>query len=93
MQGQTLSDVATVVGVDERELWLLEIDSRGDLSVLLLDRLAAHFGVTVGFLSDLEIDEVQAEIIALHRLCGKLTRQEKGAVRQLLQVLTERQRK
>lgn len=48
--GESLQDTATAIGISKSHVWEMETGKSSNPGMLLLKRLATHFGVTIAYL-------------------------------------------
>ena len=60
-RNQSLQDVASAVGVSKAHIWELEKGRTDNPSMGLVTRLADHFGVTIRYLVDEDIEAPDAD--------------------------------
>lgn len=89
-KGESLQDVADAISASKAHVWELEKGRSSNPSLDLLERLADHFGVTVGFLiGEGEADSPDKEQVLLfgREFGGKLSEQDWDVLRKLAEHL------
>ena len=90
-KGQSLQQVADGVGVSKAHIWELERGSSTNPGLELLRKLAAHFSVTVAFLTDDEGEPQQAAALQFFReFEGKLSDKAWDALRSVAEALEKK---
>jgi transcriptional regulator with XRE-family HTH domain len=90
--GQSLQQVADGVGVSKAHIWELEKAKTDNPSMALVTRLADHFGVSVSFLVDEDIDAPDADddLQRMFRQAKQLTNAERGVIDDMMKSLIKR---
>lgn len=89
---QSLQAVAQAVGISKAHVWELEKGHSKNPSFDLVQRLASHFGVSVGVLTG-EADqpeEKETHITRLHRDLSALSEADRLVVQDMIEVLKKR---
>lgn len=86
-KGESLQDVANAVGVSKAHIWELEKGRTGNPAIALVTRLADHFGVSVSYLVNEEIDTPDAddELRRMFRQAHELGPHDRKTLDDLLQ--------
>lgn len=94
-KSQSLQDVADAVGVSKAHIWELEKGRTDNPSVTLVQRLADHFEVSIGFLvgEDIEAPDADVELARMFRQASKLDPQERALLDDMMQSLLKRRQK
>ena len=89
---ESLQDVASAVGVSKAHIWELEKGRTDNPAMALVTRLADHFGVSVSYLVNEEIDTPDAddELRRMFRQAHKLDERDREALDSLLQTFLRR---
>lgn len=89
---ESLQAVATAVGVSKAHIWELEKGRTGNPAMDLVKRLADHFGVSVSFLIDEDIDAPDADmdLARMFRQAKDLDQRDRETLDGLLQSLRGR---
>ncbi len=90
---QSLQDVATAVGVSKAHIWELEKGRTDNPSMGLVTRLADHFGVTIRFLvdEDIEAPDADEELSRMFRQARGLDDHDRRILDDMLQSFLRRQ--
>ena len=89
-KGQSLQQVAEGVGVSKAHIWELEKGTSTNPGIELLGRLAAHFSVTIAFLTDESTEPTDASALQFFReFDGKLSDQDWEMLRTVADRLKE----
>lgn len=90
--GQSLQQVADAVGVSKAHIWELEKGRADNPSVGLVTRLADHFGVSVSFLMNEDIDSPDAdiELQRMFRQARELDPRDRAILDDVMQSLLKR---
>lgn len=93
-RGESLQDVATAVGVSKAHIWELEKGRADNPSMALVTRLADHFGVSIRYLVDEDIDAVDAEddLARMFRQARELDPHDRRVLDDMLQAFRARRR-
>ena len=91
-KGQSLQEVANAVGVSKAHVWELEKGRADNPSMGLVQRLADHFGVSIGLLvgEDLNAPDADAELARMFRQAKKLDSRERGLLDDMMKSLLKR---
>jgi transcriptional regulator with XRE-family HTH domain len=94
-KGQSLQEVADAVGVSKAHIWELEKGRADNPSMALVERLADHFGVSIGFLvsEDMDAPDADAALAKMFRQARKLDEREIAILDDMVQSLLKRRRK
>jgi transcriptional regulator with XRE-family HTH domain len=89
---QSLQDVADAVGVSKAHIWELERGRADNPSMALVTRLADHFGVSVSYLVDEEIEapDADTELQRMFRQAKNLDPAERAILDDMMQSLLRR---
>ncbi|MBC7103402.1 MAG: helix-turn-helix transcriptional regulator [Parvibaculum sp.] len=92
--GQSLQDVADVVGVSKAHIWQIEKNRADNPSMGLVTRLADHFGVTVAWLVSEDIDAADSDpaLARMFRQAQELDTQDVALLDDMLQSLLKRRK-
>lgn len=79
---ESLQDVADKVGVTKTHIWELERGKTKNPSLNVIRGLADHFGVSVSFLvdEDIEANDADQELAKMFRLAHKLDDRERDII-------------
>jgi transcriptional regulator with XRE-family HTH domain len=93
-RNQSLQDVATAVRVSKAHIWELEKGRTDNPSMGLVTRLADHFGVTIRYLvdEDIEASDADEELSRMFRQARALDDHDRGVLDDMLQSFLKRQR-
>ena len=93
-RGQSLQEVADAVEVSKAHIWEMEKGRAANPSMLLVQRLANHFGVSVAGLvgEDPQATDADPTIARMFRLAGELAPEDLALLDQMMHVLLERRR-
>lgn len=91
-RNESLQDVASAVGVSKAHVWELEKGRTDNPSISLVTRLADHFGVSVSFLVDEDVDapDADVELARMFRQAQSLDDRDREALDALLQSFLRR---
>lgn len=91
---ESLQDVATDVGVSKAHIWELEKGRTNNPALSLVTRLADHFGVTVAYLANEEIDapDGNADLQRMFRQAHELDPRDRETLDAMLQTFRARTR-
>jgi transcriptional regulator with XRE-family HTH domain len=89
-KNQSLQDVADAVAASKAHIWEVERGSSKNPSMDLLTRLAAHFGVTIGYLVGEQPDQDEAELVAMYRNLKNLDDTDRDTIKMIMQRLQEK---
>ena len=91
-RGQSLQDVAGAVGVSKAHIWELEKGRADNPSMALVTRLADHFGVSIRFLVDEEIEAPDADedLARMFRQARELDAHDRQVLDDMLQSFRRR---
>ena len=91
-RGQSLQDVAGSVGVSKAHIWELEKGRADNPSMALVTRLADHFGVSIRFLVDEEIEAPDADedLARMFRQARELDAHDRQVLDDMLQSFRRR---
>jgi transcriptional regulator with XRE-family HTH domain len=86
---ESLQQVADAVGVSKAHIWELEKARTDNPSMALVTRLADHFGVSVSFLvdEDIEAPDADVELARMFRQAHKLDERERQILDDMMQSL------
>jgi transcriptional regulator with XRE-family HTH domain len=88
---ESLQDVADAVRASKAHIWDIERGASKNPTMDLLDRLATHFGVSVGSLVGEEPPaEMHNELVALYRDLKNLSDSDRDTIRGLAKRLSEK---
>lgn len=89
---ESLQDVANAVGVSKAHIWELEKGRTDNPAMALVTRLADHFGVTISFLVDEDIDahDADKDLVRMFRQTQELDPRDRETLDDLLQSLRRR---
>lgn len=92
--GESLQDVAEAVGVSKAHIWELEKGRTNNPSMGLVTRLADHFGVSVSFLVDEDMEDPDAEVdlVRMFRQARDLDDADRKVLDDMLQSFLKRRR-
>lgn len=92
-RNESLQDVAEAVKVSKAHIWELEKGRTDNPSMALVRRLADHFGVSMGYLvdEDIEAPDVDANLARMFRQAKDLREHELRILDDLLQSLRRSQ--
>lgn len=93
-KGESLQDVASVVGVSKAHIWELEKGRTDNPSIGLVTRLADHFGVSIRYLVDEDIESPDAEedLARMFRQARGLDVRDRQSLDDMLQSFIKRRR-
>lgn len=92
-KGESLQQVADGVGVSKAHIWDMERGSSTNPGLELLTKLAAHFKVTIAFLSDEKIDPEEAAALQFFKeFGGKLSERDWDTLRTVAASLKDKKR-
>jgi transcriptional regulator with XRE-family HTH domain len=91
---ESLQEVADAVGVSKQHIWDLEKGRTANPSMLLVEGLADHFGVTVALLmgEDPKASGTDPAIARMFRQAEALDPDDLALLDRMMQILLERQR-
>lgn len=86
---QSLQDVASAVGVSKAHIWELEKGKTDNPAMGLVQRLADHFGVSVTFMVDEDIEALDADtdLQRMFRQAKKLNERERRILDEMMSSL------
>tara|TARA_R110000868_G_scaffold263125_9_gene521748 strand:- start:1189 stop:1827 length:639 start_codon:yes stop_codon:yes gene_type:complete len=86
---QSLQDVASAVGVSKAHIWELEKGKTDNPSMGLVQRLADHFGVSVTFMvdEDIEAPDADTDLQRMFRQAKKLNDRERKILDEMMSSL------
>tara|TARA_R110002074_G_scaffold155712_1_gene311595 strand:+ start:276 stop:665 length:390 start_codon:yes stop_codon:yes gene_type:complete len=86
---QSLQDVASAVGVSKAHIWELEKGKTDNPSMGLVQRLADHFGVSVTFMvdEDIEAPDADTDLQRMFRQAKKLNDRERKILDEMMRSL------
>ncbi len=87
---QSLQQVADAVGASKAHIWELETGKSSNPSIELLTKLAVHYGVTVASLIGETLDDVDADIIRMHRDLQGLSDDQRAAIDDIIASMKKR---
>lgn len=89
---ESLQDVANAVGVSKAHIWEIEKGRTDNPAMALVKRLADHFGVTISYLVDEDIDAADADpdLVRMFRQTKDLDPRDREILDDLLQSLRRR---
>ena len=90
--GQSLQDVAGAVGVSKAHIWELEKGRADNPSMALVTRLADHFGVSIRFLvdEDIEAPDADEDLARMFRQARELDAHDRQVLDDMLQSFRRR---
>lgn len=90
-KGQSLQQVADVVGLSKAHIWELETGKSSNPSVESLTKLAEHFNVSVAFLigEDPESDGEEPELVAMYRDLKGLSGDDRNKIREIMKLFNK----
>lgn len=93
-RGESLQRVADAVGVSKAHIWELEKGRTENPSMGLVTRLADHFGVSIRYLVDEDIEAADAdeELARMFRQARDLDEQDRRVLDDMLQAFRRRRR-
>jgi transcriptional regulator with XRE-family HTH domain len=93
-KGQSLQEVADAVGVSKAHIWEMEKGIADNPSMMLVTRLADHFGVTIAFLvgEDVESPDAPRDIQRMFRQAAQLDDKERAILDDMMKSLLKRRR-
>ena len=93
-KGESLQDVATAVGATKTHIWELEKGRSANPSLNLVQGMADHFGVSVAYLvdEDIEANDADQQLARMFRQAKNLNETERGYLDDMLQNFLKRQR-
>lgn len=88
-RGQSLQQVADAVGVSKAHIWELEKGRTDNPSMGLVTRLADHFGVSIGYLvdEDMEAPDADVDLARMFRQAQQLDERERHILDEMMQTL------
>ena len=88
-RGQSLQQVADAVGVSKAHIWELEKGRTDNPSMALVTRLADHFGVSIGYLvdEDMEAPDADVDLARMFRQAQSLDERERRILDEMMQTL------
>ena len=91
---QSLQDVASAVGVSKAHIWELEKGRTDNPSMALVTRLANHFGVSIRYLvdEDIEAPDADEELARMFRQARDLDDHDRRVLDDMLQSFLKRRR-
>lgn len=89
-KGQSLQQVADGVGVSKAHIWELEKGTSTNPGLELIKKLAAHFNVTIAFLTDEEAPQQAAALQFFREFEGKLSDKAWDALRSVAEALEKK---
>jgi transcriptional regulator with XRE-family HTH domain len=90
-RGESLQEVADLVGVSKAHIWELETGKSSNPGLQVLRGLASHFEVSVAFLADEGIDQADAKALQFCRdFAEKLSDRDWNLLRRLASRLAEK---
>ena len=94
-KGQSLQEVADAVDVSKAHIWELEKGRADNPSMALVQRLADHFGVSIGFLvgEDIEAPDADVELARMFRQASRLEPNERALLDDMMKSLLKRRQK
>src|SRR4051812_21832934 len=89
---QSLQDVADAVEVSKAHIWEMEKGIATNPSMMLVTRLADHFGVTIAFLvgEDIESEDAPRDIQRMFRQASRLGDDERAILDDMMKSLLKR---
>jgi transcriptional regulator with XRE-family HTH domain len=88
---ESLQDVADAVKASKAHIWDIERGASRNPTMDLLNKLAAHFGVSVSFLVGEEFpNEMHNDLVALYRDLKNLSDTDRDTIRTLAKSLSEK---
>ena len=89
---QSLQDVASAVGVSKAHIWELEKGRADNPSMALVTRLADHFGVSIRFLvdEDIEAPDADEDLARMFRQARELDAHDRQVLDDMLQSFRRR---
>jgi transcriptional regulator with XRE-family HTH domain len=89
---QSLQTVATAAGVTKTHIWQLEKEFTANPSMQLIQKLADHFGVSIAFLVDEDIDanDADQELARMFRQATDLDEKERQVLDDMIQAFRRR---
>ena len=93
-KGQSLQEVADAVGVSKAHIWEMEKGIAANPSMMLVTRLADHFGVTIAYLvgEDIESTDAPRDIQRMFRQAAQLDDKERAILDDMMKSLLKRRR-
>jgi transcriptional regulator with XRE-family HTH domain len=93
-KGESLQDVASAVGVSKAHIWELEKARTDNPSIGLVTRLADHFGVSIRYLVDEDIEALDAEedLARMFRQARGLDERDRQNLDDMIQSFIKRRR-
>jgi transcriptional regulator with XRE-family HTH domain len=93
-KNQSLQEIADAVGVSKAHIWEMEKGIATNPSMMLVTRLADHFGVTIAFLvgEDIESEDAQRDIQRMFRQASQLDEGERAILDDMMKSLLKRRR-
>jgi transcriptional regulator with XRE-family HTH domain len=93
-KGQSLQEVADAVGVSKAHIWEMEKGRADNPSMMLVTRLADHFGVTIAFLvgEEVESEDAPRDIQRMFRQAAQLDDKERAILDDMMKSLLKRRR-
>jgi transcriptional regulator with XRE-family HTH domain len=91
---ESLQDVADAVGVSKAHIWELEKGRTDNPSMALVTRLADHFGVSIRYLvdEDVEAPDAEEEIARMFRQAKQLDDDDRKVLDDMLQSFLKRRK-
>ena len=91
---QSLQDVADAVGVSKAHIWEMEKGKATNPSMVLVTKLADHFGVTIAYLvgEDVESQDAERDIQRMFRQAAQLDDTERQIIDDMIKSLMKRRR-
>jgi transcriptional regulator with XRE-family HTH domain len=89
---QSLQTVAAAAGVTKTHVWQLEKELTANPSMQLIQKLADHFGVSIAFLVDEDIDanDADQELARMFRQATDLDEKERQVLDDMIQAFRRR---
>jgi len=89
---QSLQDVADAVGVSKAHIWELEKGIADNPSMMLVTRLADHFGVTIASImgEDIESSDSPKQLQRMFRQAQELDERERAILDDMMKSLLKR---
>ena len=89
---QSLQTVASAGGVTKTHIWQLEKELTANPSMQLIQKLADHFGVSIAFLVDEDIDanDADQELARMFRQATDLDEKERQILDDMIQAFRRR---
>ena len=91
-KGESLKDVAEAVGVSKAHIWELEKGRTDNPAMALVTRLANHFGVSVSYLvnEDIDASDTDDDLRRMFRQAHELDPRDRATLDALLQSFRNR---